>query len=122
MVYVKLKEFRAKHNLHQKDLAAVLGCTQSFVSRMEKNYYELEESQYQRLVDKFGEDEVSCFRGDKPIQNAISPIRRVRRINPNNCSTPTEVKKLAEVVRLQQEEITRLHRRIDELTNLLLKK
>ena len=122
MVYVRLKDFRAEHNLLQSDLAGILGCTQSFVSRMENKLLELEESQYRRLVEMFGEKEVSRFRDENPVQNALGATRRVRRINPRGQVGPSGVRALAEVVKRQQDEIARLNARIAELTDLLLKK
>ena len=123
MIYVNLKDFRAKHSLHQADLATILGCTQSFVSRMEKYYYELDDSQYARLVEKYGEKEVALFEGESPIKNAVSKERRVRRkINSTPSSYPTEIKTLTEIINKQQDEITRLNARVAELTDLFIAK
>ena len=112
-----------KHNLRQKDLAKILKCTQSFVSRIERNYYDLEESQYRRLVKRFGEDEVSLFRGENPTRNDVSSStnRRAYRFHPQKTIDSASIKTLAKIIKKQQEEISQLNARVEVLTDLLLK-
>ena len=63
-IYIRLKALRADHGMHQKVLGEIIGVTQSVISRMEKAHTPLDEVQYGRLVEKFGEAEVSKYVGE----------------------------------------------------------
>ena len=79
---------------------------------MESQEKELANHQYRALAQKYGAELVSRYVGERTTANIMTNRRRPRTAN----------EEALEVIRLQQEEITRLHKRIEELTNLLLKK
>lgn len=56
-----LKGFRKAFNLTQKEIAEILGCGQANISGIEKNNRDLEESQKEKLIERFGEDSVIKF-------------------------------------------------------------
>lgn len=53
-----IREFRKKHKLTQIEIATILGCGQANISAMERTMRDLEEDQYHKLAEKFGNNEV----------------------------------------------------------------
>jgi len=131
-MYVDLKLFRLEHNnMFQSELGEILGIGQSVVSRMEKQFTELNEVQYKKLCERFGKEEVQKYQTDNPLQNAVSASRAQRRVailegtdtHPNqNVDTPKDIAGLIAVVRSQQEEIARLNQRVADLTEIIIEK
>lgn len=71
-MYVDLKLFRLKHNnMYQRELGEILGIEQSVLSRMEKQFAELNEVQYKKLCERFGEEEVQKYVKTNPIKDII---------------------------------------------------
>lgn len=117
MIYVKLKEFRAKHNkMKQSELGKLFGMRQTEVSRMESSYKLLTEEQYQILVDKFGEEDVIRFVAEPPFRNAIGQKRRIKEPNVTDEITTSEnLLALVRVITDQQKTIIRLEEEIEKL-------
>ena len=116
-IYVNLRLFRLEHDqMHQTELAQILGIKQSSLSRIEKMHKDLDEFQYKRLVEHFGEEDVKQYVSANPLQNVAN-----KRIRQKESSKPqAEVATLTEVIKSQQEEISRLNARIAELTDLFI--
>ena len=135
-MYVNLKLFRLEHdNMFQSELAELFGVGQSVISRMENQFAELNEVQYKKLCDKFGEEEVQKYVGESPLKNAKNLVsRRAKRKNRANVEEhtlatpeslqepPHDIAGLIAVVRSQQDEIARLNQRIADLTEIILEK
>ncbi|MGM9687162.1 MAG: helix-turn-helix domain-containing protein [Bacteroidaceae bacterium] len=119
MIHVNLKELRLAHKLQQSDISSVMGCTQSFVSRMERLGYDLDDQQYRKLADHFGEDEVRRYVCENKEQ--LERKHRVYR-DLGGRGGDLSIYSLAKTIRNQQDEITRLNARVAELTDLLLNK
>lgn len=54
----RLKEFRIANNLKQSDLQTVLGCKQSFISRVENGREAFPANFIQKLIEVYGNDNV----------------------------------------------------------------
>lgn len=70
----KLYEFRKAHEMYQADLADIIGLTQSAISRMEKEGADLSKAQYQKLYERFGQEDVDAFRVEDGGINAVGNI------------------------------------------------
>ena len=71
-MYVDLKLFRLEHdNMFQSDLGELFGVGQSVISRMEKQFAELNEVQYKKLCERFGEEEVQKYVRESPLKNVM---------------------------------------------------
>ena len=57
----KLKDFRVANSLKQSDLQDILGCKQSFISRVENGREALPPNFLKKLVEVYGEDAVMPF-------------------------------------------------------------
>lgn len=57
----KLREFRKSHSLFQSQLAEILDVAQSGISRMENEQIDLSPSQYKKLCETYGKDDVDSF-------------------------------------------------------------
>lgn len=57
----RLKEFRVANNLKQSDLQEILGCKQSFISRVENAREALPGNFIQKLIDAYGKDKVMPY-------------------------------------------------------------
>lgn len=141
-MYIDLKLFRLEHNnMFQSDLGELFGVGQSVISRMEKQFAELNEVQYKKLCERFGEEEVQKYVRDSPLKNVMDlGNRRAKRKNrttttelqhetelsPVSELTPQEpssdIAGLIAVVKNQQDEITRLNQRIADLTEIIIEK
>lgn len=117
MIYVNLRLFRLEHDqMHQTELAEILGIKQSSLSRIENMHQNLDELQYKRLVEHFGEEDVKQYVSANPLQNVVN--KKIRR--KESSEQQADVATLTEVVKSQQEEISRLNTRIAELTDLFI--
>ena len=131
-MYIDLKLFRLEHNnMYQRELGEILGIEQSVLSRMEKQFAELNEVQYKRLCEKYGEDEVLKYKKESPLANTIRRGRgRKGNAYPVVEEAPTidhqnatsDVSGLIAVVKSQQDEIAKLNQRIADLTQIILEK
>lgn len=57
----KYKEFRRAHGLFQSKLAEIMGISQSNISRYETEGIDPTPAQFQKLYDKYGEENVKAF-------------------------------------------------------------
>lgn len=57
----KLKDFRVENGLKQSDLQDVLGCKQSFISRVENGREAFPSNFIHKLIDVYGKDKVARF-------------------------------------------------------------
>lgn len=132
-MYIDLKLFRLEHNeMFQSELARILGVTQSTLSRMERQYSDLNDLQYKKLVDEFGEDDVRSYVKENPLKNAILLPGKRRKLRPSDLQrvdtpslendTTNDTTQLIEVIRSQQEEIVRLNKRISDLLEKFFEK
>lgn len=140
-MYVDLKLFRLEHdNMFQSDLGELFGVGQSVISRMEKQFAELNEVQYKKLCERFGEEEVQKYVRESPLKNVMDlSNRRAKRRNrtttaepqheaelppiPEPAQEPTsDIAGLIAVVKSQQDEITRLNQRVADLTEIIIEK
>lgn len=64
----KIREFRKAKGIYQDEFAAVIGLTQSNLSRYENNGIELNEKMLEKLRAKYGEEEINAFMTDSPSQ------------------------------------------------------
>lgn len=58
---IYLKKFRRAHHLNQIELAELFNCTQANISYMENTDRDLEGYQYDKLVEKYGKEEVEKY-------------------------------------------------------------
>lgn len=101
-MYIRLRALRREHGLQQKELGEIIGVTQSVISRMENSLAEVDDYQYERLVKKYGEEEVAKFMGESPLKNVVgAPRRRIPATIPEELT-------LREMVVLQNESIKQL--------------
>ena len=119
MIYVKLKEFRARHGkMKQSELAELFGIGQTDVSRMEQGFKLLSDEQYQILVNNFGPDDVIQYVSEPPYLNAMSgkERQRIRKAMglPDQTSSQDLIA-LARVISDQQKTIIRLEEEIETL-------
>ncbi len=75
----KLREFRKSHSLFQSQLAEILDVAQSGISRMETEQLDLTPSQYEKLCETYGKDDVDSFL----ISNEDIPRRYFEDIDPS---------------------------------------
>ena len=88
-MYVDLKLFRLEHdNMFQSDLGELFGVGQSVISRMERQFIELNEVQYKKLCERFGEEEVQKYVKTNPIKDIICNKRAMRK-NRESVQPPT---------------------------------
>ena len=105
---LKLKDFRQTHRIYQAELAAMLGTTQSTISRMELTpTAELTSSQYQVLCDRFGKEDVDSFRTDRVSVdvsgNSVSGRSRFEtNVNVNEVDVMTRIAEA--VIRLSEKQ------------------
>lgn len=82
-----LRKFRESFNLTQVDLAAMLGCTQPYITRMEKEYKDLSGEQRKILEDKYGKNTILKYTmSEDALPSDIqtqTPSRRVERDSPD---------------------------------------
>lgn len=57
----KLKDFRIENSLKQSDLQDVLGCKQSFISRVENGREAFPNNFVHKLIEVYGEEKVTPF-------------------------------------------------------------
>ena len=110
--------------MYQGELGEIIGVGQSIVSRMEKQFSELNEVQYKKLCEKFGEEDVLRYVKDNPLANALGR-RRSGVLGDTSAPTqapPSDIAGLIAVVKSQQDEITRLNQRIADLTEIIIEK
>lgn len=62
--FFRLKEFRNANGLNQIEMAAILGCTQGNISRIENQMADLEEKQYAILYEKYTRATIDSFIGN----------------------------------------------------------
>ena len=60
--FFRLKEFRSEFDLKQSDIAKILKCHQTNISRIESQFCDLEDYQYKILYEKYGQDAVDKYR------------------------------------------------------------
>ena len=140
-MYIDLKLFRLEHdNMFQSELGELFGVGQSVISRMEKQFAELNDVQYKKLCERFGEEEVQKYVRESPLKNVMDlSTRRAKRRNRTTKVEPThtteqlpvsellqeppsDIAGLIAVVKSQQDEIARLNQRIADLTEIILTK
>ena len=59
--FFRLREFRSEFDLKQSDIAKILNCHQTNISRIESQFCDLEDYQYKILYDKYGQDAVDKY-------------------------------------------------------------
>ena len=122
MIYVKLKEFRAKHRVTQSDLAKLWGIGQTDVSRMEKGQKSVTEEQYKMLEEKYGADDVAQYvMSEPPYLNAIKgqyrkEVRQNHRL-PDGLFSTEDMAAFARIIADQQKTIIKLEEEIERLKN-----
>ncbi len=111
---IDLKLFRFKHDqMHQKTLGEIIGVKQSTLSRMEAMHSEIEDWQYKRLVEEFGEEDVKQYIVQNP-NIKTSPKRR--RYEPIDDDTMQNVlKTLSSTISYLQTENERLRKENEQL-------
>ena len=117
-IYVRLRELRVAHGLKQSELSEILGINQSNVSRAEIKGRPIDEVMYQRLVEKYGEEEVSRYVGKYTWQNIIGKHRQPSRKNDELQDTVfslDDMTAMAKVITEQKAIIERLEKEIAEL-------
>ncbi|WP_288776938.1 helix-turn-helix transcriptional regulator [uncultured Bacteroides sp.] len=71
----KLKDFRIENGLKQSDLQEVLGCKQSFISRVENGREAFPANFVHKLIDVYGKEKVTRF-CDSNIEEEISASKQ----------------------------------------------
>ena len=71
----KLKDFRIENGLKQSDLQEVLGCKQSFISRVENGREAFPANFVHKLIDVYGKEKVTRF-CDSNIEEEISTSKQ----------------------------------------------
>ena len=134
-MYVDLKLLRLENDeMYQSKLAEILGITQSSLSRMERQFSDVNGLQYKKLCDYFGEEEVQKYVKENPLRNATTLPGKRRKLKPSDLGigTPKEeveqpdnvavligvIKSQQEVIKSQQEEITKLNKQLLDLSQL----
>ena len=116
-IYIRLRELRKAHGLKQSELGKILGINQSNVSRIEEKNRPIDDVMYNRLVERFGDVEVSRFVGQHTWQNLIKPSQGgPRRKEAQESSDPhSDISTLVRVIAEQQKTIERLEKENAEL-------
>ena len=117
-IYVRLRELRKAHGLRQSELGEILGINQSNVSRIEEKGRSIDEVMYQRLVEKFGDVEVSRFVGQHTWQNLLGRPRQGAshsEESTESSNTHSDISALVRVIAEQQKTIERLEKENAEL-------
>ena len=118
-MYVDLKLFRLEHdNMFQSDLGELFGVGQSVISRMEKQFAELNDEQYKKLCERFGEEEVKKYQTDNPVKGVVNSKRAKRKERETVRHTALHINESKDVDNDLYEIIRAQARTIENLTCL----
>lgn len=117
-IHFRLRDFREANGILQSEISEVLGINQSNISRLEAKDRSLTSLQYKKLAEKYGETIVSAYVGEETLKNVLGNPRT----NRTRKRAPSAKDDALAIIKAQQDEIARLNRRIEELTELLLKR
>ncbi len=114
----KYKEFRRAHGLFQSKLAEIMGISQSNISRYESEGIDPTPIQFQKLYDKFGEEEVKAFEVDpSQIVNAENNINNGSGNQNNGIQNDAD---LLEIIKKQTDMIVRHIEKQDDINARLM--
>lgn len=114
----KYKEFRRAHGLFQSKLAEIMGISQSNISRYESEGIDPTPIQFQKLYDKFGEEEVKAFEVDpSQIVNAEDNINNGSGNQNNGIQNDAD---LLEIIKKQTDMIVKHIEKQDDINARLM--
>ena len=114
----KYKEFRRAHGLFQSNLAEIMGISQSNISRYESEGIDPTPIQFQKLYDKFGEEEVKAFEVDpSQIVNAENNINNGSGNQNNGIQNDAD---LLEIIKKQTDMIVKHIEKQDDINARLM--
>ena len=114
----KYKEFRRAHGLFQSKLAEIMGISQSNISRYESEGIDPTPIQFQKLYDKFGEEEVKAFEVDpSQIVNAENNINNGSGNQNNGIQNDAD---LLEIIKKQTDMIVKHIEKQDDINARLM--
>ena len=114
----KYKEFRRAHGLFQSKLAEIMGISQSNISRYESEGIDPTPIQFQKLYDKFGEEEVKAFEVDpSQIVNAENNINNGSGKQNNGIQNDAD---LLEIIKKQTDMIVKHIEKQDDINARLM--
>lgn len=114
----KYKEFRRAHGLFQSKLAEIMGISQSNISRYESEGIDPTPIQFQKLYDKFGEEEVKAFEVEpSQIVNAENNINNGSGNQNNGIQNDAD---LLEIIKKQTDMIVKHIEKQDDINARLM--
>lgn len=114
----KYKEFRRAHGLFQSKLAEIMGISQSNISRYETEGIDPTPAQFQKLYDKYGEENVKAFEVEpSQLVNAENNVNNCSGNQNNGMQNDAD---LIEIIKKQTESITKHVERQDEINARLM--
>lgn len=114
----KYKEFRRAHGLFQSKLAEIMGISQSNISRYESEGIDPTPIQFQKLYDKFGEEEVKAFEvNPSQIVNAKNNINNGSGNQNNGIQNDAD---LLEIIKKQTDMIVKHIEKQDDINARLM--
>lgn len=116
----KIREFRKAKGLYQEDFAAIVGLTQSNLSRYETNGIDLSEDMLDKLREKFGEKEVSAYITDAAEQIRSKEIPSDRKDELTTLDLITIIKKQNETISQQFDTINDFIKQLANMNERLL--
>lgn len=117
------KGFRKKNDLTQPEIAQILGCTQGFISKVEKGSNQLSESMIAKLIAIYGMDNVQNFIKEDEDESSPNSNNRVSGDANNFGGTyNTFSQEALEVIKEQSKQIGAFQTQIDNLLQMIVTK
>ena len=116
----KIREFRKAKGVFQEEMAAVIGLTQSNLSRYENNAIDLTNEMIDKLREKYGREEVDAYLTDTAEQIRDKDIPSDRKDEMTTLDLITIVKKQNETICQQIEAQNTFARQLSNMNERLL--
>lgn len=116
----KIREFRKAKGIFQEEMAAVIGLTQSNLSRYENNAIDLTDEMLNKLREKYGREDVDAYLTDSAEQIRDKDIPIDRKDELTMLDLITIVKKQNETISQQIEAQNAFARQLSSMNDRLL--
>ncbi|MDR3129080.1 MAG: helix-turn-helix domain-containing protein [Tannerellaceae bacterium] len=115
--YFDFKEFRDAYGISsQAQIAEILGCTQSFISRIERGRESMPPEMFERLCNLYGsEEQLKVYLKDKAKKPKLNNLSNVNGDNIQGGSVSISQAETARFFDLLQEKDEQINRLIDLL-------